>query len=156
MRTKSKIPPKHIQAPTDSMNATQIPPDIPRYPTDTPQISHRNPRHLQGTRHANRRQETPTDTAGHTFSVWRCLVVSVGMSCSLERHWECLGDVWGGVWRYLSVTHGICRRLDVFGGYLGSPSLQYGAKAPFWQHPKRHDFLSLDHIETLRYQNGRI
>ena len=49
----------------------------------------------------------------------------------------------GGVWGYLSGIHGNLRRLDVFGGYLGSPSLQYGAVTIFWHSPERHDFFHL-------------
>ena len=55
------------------------------------------------------------------------------------------GDIWWvsggclvGVWGYLSGIHGNRRRLDVFGGYLASQSLQYGAS---------------DHTETSKYQN---
>ena len=35
------------------------------------------------------------------------------------------------VWRYLCGIHGNQRRLDVFGGYPASHSLQYGAKTLF-------------------------
>ena len=38
------------------------------------------------------------------------------------------GGCLGGVWGHLSGIHLNQRRLDVFGGYLGSQSLQYGAK----------------------------
>ena len=54
----------------------------------------------------------------------------------------------GGVWGYLSGIHGNLRRSDVFGGYLGSPSLQYGAVTLFCHSPERHDFVSPDHTET--------
>ena len=103
---------KRLQFPWKPLISPQTPPYIPQTPSDIPQTP---PRHLQGIRHANRRQETPTDTARLTqaapVSVWRCLAVSggvcrcllaiVGMSYSLERPWECLGDVWGvsgGIW----------------------------------------------------------
>ena len=98
--------------------------------------------------------------------VWRSRLVSLVVCWHvvfLGHVWGCLWDVWGvsvgylgGVWRYLSGIHGIRRRLVVFGGYLGPHSLQYGAKTLFWHIPKRHDFLSPDHTETLRYQKGRI
>ena len=92
---------------------------------------------------------------------WR-LLSSVGMSCSLEMSGVSVGYLGGvcgiswDVWRYLSGIHGIRRCLDVFGGYLGlgPHSLQYGAKTLFWHIAKRHDSLSPDHTETLRYQNG--
>ena len=64
----------------------------------------------------------------------------------------CLGVVWG----YLSGNFGNLRPLDVFGGYLGSQSLQYGAKTPFWHNPKMAQFFSPDYIETSKYQNRRI
>ena len=86
-------------------------------------------------------------------------MVSVGVCLHVMFPVEALGvsgECLGGVWGYMGVTHGICRRLDVFGGYLGSHSLQYRAKTLFWHIPKRHDFFSPDHTETLRYQNGRI
>ena len=110
-----KYPPntsKRLRFPWMPLRYLQTPPrylpDTTRHPTDTP-------RHLQGTWHANRRQETPTDTLRHTQAapvsvwrclavpggVWRCLLAIVGMSCSLERPWECLGDIWGvsgGIW----------------------------------------------------------
>ena len=47
-------------------------------------------------------------------------------------------------------------RLDVFEGYLGSQSLQYGAKTPFWHSPTRNYFCSPDYTETSKYQNRRI
>ena len=124
--------------------------------TDIPQTP---PKHLQGTQHANRREQTPPDTPGPwrrylsmSGSVdWR-LLSSVCMSCSLEISGVCLWDVWG----YMRSIHGKGRRLDVFGGYLGSQSLQYGAKTPFWHNPKRHNFFSPDHTKTSKYQNRRI
>ena len=102
--------------------------DTPRHPPDIPQT---HPRHLQGTGHANRQQQTPIDTARHTqtapVSVLGCLAVSVGVC------WHVVfpGDSWGvslgclvGVWGYLSGNHGSLRRSDVFGGYLGFQPLQ--------------------------------
>ena len=72
------------------------------------------------------------------------------------------GDVWGvsmgclwgvsgisgGVWGYLSGFHGNQKRLDLFGEFLGSHSLQYRAKSLFWHIPKIRDFFSPDHTET--------
>ena len=144
--------------------------DTSRHPPDIPQTL---PRPLQGTRHANNCQQTPSDTARHCQTPpdtdrcclsmsegvgWR-LLSSVCMSCSLEMSGGVRGmseGYLGGVWRYLSGIHGNRRRLDVFGGYFGPHSLQYGAKTLLWHIPKRHDFLSPDHTETLKYQNGRI
>ena len=53
-----------------------------------------------------------------------------------------------GVWVYLSGIQGNRRHLDVFGGHLGSQSLQYGAKTLSWRSPKRHDFCLSEHAET--------
>ena len=83
---------------------------------------------------------------------WR-LLSSVGMLCSLELSGGCLGDVWvvsGGV---LSGINGNWRRSDAFWVYLGSQSLQYGAKILIWQSYETCDVLSPDHTETLKYQN---
>ena len=77
--------------------------DTPRQPPDIPQTP---PRHLQGARNANRRQQTPIDTARHTqtapVSVLKCLAVSVGICWRLLAcfvPWRCLGgclwDIWG-------------------------------------------------------------
>ena len=70
------------------------------------------------------------------------------------------GDIWWvsggclvGVWGYLSSIHGHRRRSDVFGGYLGSQSLQFGALTLFWQSPERPIFFSSDLTETSKYQN---
>ena len=134
--------------------------DTPRHPPDIPQP---HPRDIQGTGHANRQQQMPIKTARHTqtapVSVLGCLVVSVGVCWHLvfpRDIWGvslvCLGCVWG----YLSGNHGNQRRLDACGGYMGSQSLQYGAKTPFWQSAKRNTFFSPDHTETSKYQNRRI
>ena len=73
------------------------------------------------------------------------------------------GEVWGVsreclvyVWVYLSGVHGNRRQSDVFGGYLGSQALQYGAKTLFWHSPERHDLFSSDYSETSKYQNVYI
>ena len=82
-----------------SMKTILIPPYTPQTP----------PRHLQGTRKANRQQQRPTDIARHTqmapVSVLGCLRLSVyvcwhllssfGILCLLEMSGGCLGDVWG-------------------------------------------------------------
>ena len=134
--------------------------DTPKHPPDIPKAP---PRYLQGTQHSNRRQQTPPDTPKHWEAlfeyVWRCQLASVVVCLHVLFN----GDVWGvsvgylgGVRGYLSGIHGNQRRLDVFGGYLGSQSLQYGAKTPFWHSPKYHNFCSPDHTETSKYQNRRI
>ena len=90
---------------------------------------------------------------------WQCLAVSVGNCWHVVFPGEALGvsgGCLGGVWRYLSVIHAFRRRLDVFGGYLGSYSLQYVAKTLFRDIPKKSRFFSPDHTETLKYKNGRI
>ena len=59
----------------------------------------------------------------------------------------------GGVWGYRSGIHENLRRLDAFGGYLGSPSLQYGAVTLFWYSPERHDFV---HLTIQRHKNIKM
>ena len=85
--------------------------DTPRYPPDIPQTP---PRHLQVAGDVNRREQTPTDTTrctqtalvsvfgclGLSVCVWWRLLLSVGISCSLEMSGGCLGDIWwvsGGI-----------------------------------------------------------
>ena len=92
--------------------------DTPRHPPDIPQTP---TRYHQGARDANRRQQTPTDTAIHTqtapvsvlwslkmslFVCWR-LLLCVGALCSLEMSWGCMGGVVEGIWVYLSGTFGM-------------------------------------------------
>ena len=99
-------------------------------------------------------------TARHTqtapVSVWGCLGVSVGVCCRLLTSWfpwRCLevsGVCLGGVYGYLSDIHGNPRCLNVFGGYLGSPSLQYGAVTLLWHSPEKHNFF---HLTILTHQN---
>ena len=79
--------------------------------------------------------------------------------------WYCVltGDGWGvsggylrGVWVYLSGIPGNQRCLDMFGGNLGSQSLQYGAKTVPWRSPELNEFCSCRYIETSKYQNVHI
>ena len=129
------------------------------YPQTPPDITQTPPRHIQGTGHANRQPQTPIDTTRHSqtapVSVLGCLAVSVGVC------WHVVfpGDIWGvslgclgGVGGYLSGNFGNWRRLDVFWGYLGSQSLQYGAKTPFWHSPERNNFF---HLTILRHKNTK-
>ena len=48
---------------------------------------------------------------------------------------------------------GGARRSDVFGGYVGSQSLQYGAKTLFRHSPERHNFCRLT---ILRHSNIKM
>ena len=59
----------------------------------------------------------------------------------------------GGVYGYLSDIHGNLRCSNVFGGYLGSPSLQYGAVTLLWHSPERHNFF---HLTIMRHQNIKM
>ena len=136
---------------------SRCPQTPPRHPPDTPKASPRNITCQQTPTDANRHCQTPkiTDRCCLSMSGGVCwhLLLSVGMLCSLELSGGCLGDVWvvsGGV---LSGFHGNWRRSDAFWVYLGSGSLQYGAKILIWQSHERCDVLSLDHTETLKYQN---
>ena len=98
---RTQIPPKHIQAPLISMKTTQIPPDTPRYPTDTPHTSHRHPpdisrEHDMPTDH-NRCQQTPPDILKQHLSVywgvWRGGVCWRLLACLVP--WRDLGGVRG-------------------------------------------------------------
>ena len=83
--TKNPDTTKRIRVPPISMNTTQNTPD-------TPQTL---PRQLQGAQHANRQQQTPTDTTRHTqtapVSVFGCLVVSVGVCWHVMFPGDALG-----------------------------------------------------------------
>ena len=67
--------------------------------------------------------------------------------------WRCHGVVWGVSEGYLSGIHRNWRRSDVFGGYVGSQSLQYGAKTLFRHSPERHNFCRLT---ILRHSNIKM
>ena len=41
----------------------------------------------------------------------------------------------------------------MFGGYLGSPSLHYGAVTLLWHSPERHNFF---HLTIMRHQNIKM
>ena len=91
--------------------------------------------------------------------VWQCFLASVVVCWHLMFP----GDIWGvsgrslrGVWGYLSGIHRNWRRLNMFGGYTGSQSLQCGVKTLFWHSLEWYGFLSTDHTETSKYQNRRI
>ena len=95
--TESPDTPKHIRVPPISMNVTQTPPD-------THQPSPGSRRCQQITTDTNRQPQTPKDTDKCCLStsggVCWCLLLSVGISCSLEISGGCLGDVWwvsGGI-----------------------------------------------------------
>ena len=164
---RTQIPPKHIQAPLISMKTTQIPPDTPRYPTETPQTFDRHTpdisrEHDMQTAH-NKCQQTPPDILKQhrsmSWGVWRCLLTSVDVCWHVLFPGETLGvsgECVGGVGRYRSGSHENRRRWDVFGGYFSSQFLQYGAKTLFWHSPERHDLFSSDYSETLKYQNVYI
>ena len=152
MRTQNT--PKHIRAPLFAMNTTQTP---LRHPSDTPQTP---PSHLQWIKNISRRQYAQTHIARHTqtapVSVQGCLAVSVGICCRLMASWvpwRCLGGVWRMSGGCLGVSGWKSWKSEVLGFvgvYLGSQSLQYGAKTLIWSSPERHDFCSSDHIETSK------
>ena len=132
----------------------------PRHPPDTPQTAPGNTTCQQRTTDANRHHQTYSNSTSQCLwvsgSVWQCLLASVGVCWHVMFPEDALGvsgGCLGGVWGHLSGIHLNQRRLDVFGGYLGSQSLQYGAKILIWQSPERYDFLSPNHTETLKYQN---
>ena len=134
--------------------------DTPRHHPDIPKTT---PRHLQGTQDVNRRQHAPTDTSEHTQKhlsvsegVCWALLSSVVVCCRLLISWvpwRCLGGYLGVVWGYLRGIHGNWRHSDVFEGYLGFQSLQYGALTLFRHSPETHNFFCLT---ILRHQNIKM
>ena len=97
----------------------------------------------------------PRDSARHTqttpVSVLGCLAVSVFVCWHVVLPGDamgCLGDVWGVSEGYLSGIHRNWRLSDAFGGYVGSQSLQYGAKTLFRHSLERHNFC---HLTILRH-----
>ena len=148
--------PKLIQAPLISINATQIPPDTPQGPPRHPQISPENTKCQQTTKDAKKHCQTFSNSTCQFLGVfgsvcWRLLACHVPQRCH-----GVIRGMFGGVWGNLSGIHGNWRRLNKFGGYMRSQSLQYGVKTLFWHSPERYGFLSTDHTETSNYQNGRI
>ena len=134
-------------------NTHRHPPDIPQTPQD---IS----REVKMSTDENRRQQTPPDTLRHWQVLfeydWRCLLARVVVCWHLEflgHVWGVSGGCLGGVYGYLSDIHGNLRCSNVFGGYLGSPSLQYGAVTLLWHSPERHNFF---HLTILRHQNIKM
>ena len=97
--------PRYPQTHPSAYNFHEYHSDTPRYPPDIPQTP---TRHLQAAGDANRQQQTPPDTNRQPQTpkdtdmcclstsdgvCWR-LLLSVGISCSLEMSGGCLGDVW--------------------------------------------------------------
>ena len=87
--------------------------------------------------------------------VWRCQLASVAVC------WHVVfpGDVWGvsggrlgGVLGCLRSIHGNQRRLDVFGGYLGSQSCSMEPKLHFGTTLKGTTFF---HLTIPRHQNTK-
>ena len=75
-----------------------------------------------------------------------CRLASDVVCCSLEYLEVSVGCLLGvcgisvGCLGYLSGFQGNLRHLNVFGGHLGSDSLQYGTKRLFWHSPKSKTF----------------
>ena len=132
------------------MNTTQISPGHP------PDILQTPPRHLQGTRDANRCQQRQRASPRHpktlTGAVWVCLAVSVGVCWCLFIHGGDKG-VSGGCRK---VSECYFWKLEAHRCVLGSQPLQLGAITLFWHSLERHDFFSPDHSETSKYQNVSI
>ena len=140
-------------------------PWIPLRYTQTPSLTF--PRHPPD---IYRHHKMPTDDKRPRQTYWNSTCQCPGVSgavclCLLLSVVVCLhlllpGDVWWvsggclvGVWRYLSGIHGNRRHSGVFGGYLGSQSLQYGATTLFWHSPERHNFC---HLTLLRHWNNKM
>ena len=140
---------------------------VHEYHSDTPGHPHRHPsdmsKELKMSTDNNTRQQTPPDILKQHLSVsegvWGCLLASVVVCWHLDFPGDvlrCLGDVWGisgGVCGYFSGIHGHLRCSDVILGYLGSPSLQYGAVTLLWHSPEKHNFF---YLTILRHQNIKM
>ena len=153
VRNENLITPKHIWALPVSMNTTQIPPDTPQTSPIHPKTSPGSTKYQPMATGTNRACQTYSNSTCQcsrvSGGVWEC---SFGVCWRLLKFWvlwRCLGGVLG----YLSGIHGNLRRWDVFGGYLGSPSLQYGAVTLFWHSPDRHDFF---HLTIPRHKNIKM
>ena len=123
-------------------------------PPDTTQTSPKQPqdisRELKMSTNNNMRQQTPPDILKQHLTVsegvFCCLFMSVGVCFRLLASWvswRCLAvsdGCLGGVYGYLSGIHGNIWWWDMFGGYLGPPSLQYGTITLLWHTPERHNF----------------
>ena len=132
------------------------------YHSDTPQTPIRHPPDTSQpspvNRNIYRRRYAQTHIARHIqtapVSVLGCLAVSVGICCRLMASWvpwRCLGGVWRMSGGCLGVSGWKSWKSEVLGFvgvYLGSQSLQYGAKTLIWSSPERHDFCSSGHTET--------
>ena len=70
--------------------------------------------------------------------------------------WVLCGKSLRGVGGYLSGINGNWRRLNKFGGQMGSQSLQYRVKTLFWHSPEWYGFLTTNQNETSKYQNRCI
>ena len=130
---------------------------------DTTQTFPRDPQTAPGNTTC---QRTTTEVNRHhqtsSNSTCKCLLVSSGVCwcllVSFGVYW-CLLASFGVCWPVMFPGHALgasggCKwKSDAFGVYLGSQSLQHGAKILIWQTPERCDFLSPDHTETFRYQN---
>ena len=120
-------------------------------------------RYPQGKWNANRQQQMPRNIARLSqtapVSFLGSLAVSVGVCWHVMFHRDAVGlsgECLEGVWGKLSWSHGNWRPTNVFGGYIGSQSLQYGVKTLFWHSLEYYGFLSTNHTETSKYQNRRI
>ena len=104
----------------------------------------------------DRCQVTVATCQTYSNSTFLCHGVSGGVCwCLLVCcvPWRCHRVVWGVSEGYLSGIHRNWRRSDVFGGYVGSQSLQYGAKTLFRHSPERHNFCRLT---ILRHSNIKM
>ena len=112
-------------------------------------------------------QQTTTDAKGHcqtySNSIWHCLWVSGSVCWRLLAfcvRWRChklvlgmSGGVWGISEGYLRDIYKNWRRSNVFWGYVGSQSFQYGAKSLFRHSPERQNFF---HLTLVRHWNIKM
>ena len=126
--------------------------NIPQIPPDTHQTSPRHPPDI------SREHEKLTDAKRHrqthSNSTCQCLGVSFGVCWHVAFPGEALG-VSGGCLEVSEWHSWKSEALECVWGYLGSHSLQYGAKTLFWHNPKKKDFFHLT-IRALRVLDTRL
>ena len=159
-RTKN---PDTSQTHLSAFNFHEYHSDTSRHQPNIPKTSPGSIRCQQTKTDANRPHQTYSNSTcqcpGVSGAVCLCLLMSVGICWHRKLPGEVLGMSGGclvGVWRCLSGIHGNWRHSYVFGGYLGSKSLQYGTTTLVWHSHERHDLCSPDYTETSKYQNVYI
>ena len=135
------------------MNTTQISPGHP------PDILQTPPRHLQGTRDANRWQQTPTETKSQPETPQDTDGCCLSMSGSVS--WRLLVSFYS--WRWQGGVWGVSEGIWVLFLEIGSAQMCFGFSAfavrshnIILAQPGKAWLFSPDHSETSKYQNVSI